>query len=395
MNIERRRNILDFAIASLLRRWLKNSLVLVTFVIVISLFGSVLLMTHALVMEAKKSLVGVPDVTVQGLIAGRQTNVPLAYGEKIRKVRGIKRVVSRVWGYYFDTPTASNYTILGISLSEMPMAERLDLTIDQGRSIDSDLNGEVLVGGGILRARNLKVGDKFSLFRPDATLKTLKIVGSFTSLTDLQSYDLIVMNIDEARDLFMLPKRLATDLCVYVYNDSEADTIAKKISELFSDTRVVPKSQVARTYDAVFNWRSGLVMVVFLGSLMAFAILAWDKATGLSAEERREIGLLKALGWETSDVIELKFWEGLVISLLAFLLGVILAYVHVFFFGAELLRPALTGWSILYPPYRITPYIDPEQLFLIFFVSVIPYMACTIIPSWSAAIIDPEVVMRG
>ncbi len=192
-----------------------------------------------------------------------------------------------------------------------------------------------------------------------------------------------------------MPGHLATDLCVYVYNDSEADTVAKKISELFSGTRVVPKGQVAKTYEAVFSWRSGLVLVVFLGSLMAFAILAWDKATGLSAEERREIGLLKALGWETSDVIELKFWEGLVVSLLSFLLGVILAYAHVFLFGAELLRPALTGWSILYPPYQLTPHVDVEQLFLVFFVSVVPYMACTVIPSWRAATIDPEVVMRG
>lgn len=395
MSPEKHRNILDFAISSLLRRWPKNFLVLVTFILVIFLFASVILMTHALVMEAKRSLVGVPDVTVQGLIAGRQTSLPLAYMEKIKSIMGIERVVPRVWGYYFDTPTASNYTILGISLSEMPLAERLDLTIDQGRSIDSASKGEVLVGRGILRSRNLKVGDKFSLYRPNATLKTFRVVGSFTSLTDLQSYDLIVMSIEEARDLFMVPEHLATDLCVYVYNDSEEDTIAKKISELFSDTRVVPKSQVAKTYDAVFNWRSGLVLVVFLGSLMAFAILAWDKATGLSADERREIGLLKALGWEISDVIELKFWEGLVISLLAFLLGIILAYVHVFFFGAELLKPALTGWSILYPPYRLSPHVDVEQLFLIFFVSVIPYMACTIIPSWRAAIIDPEVVMRG
>jgi ABC-type lipoprotein release transport system permease subunit len=37
-------------------------------------------------------------------------------------------------------------------------------------------------------------------------------------------------------------------------------------------------------------------------------------------EEKREIGILKAIGWETSDIIRMKFWEGLVVSLSSFLM---------------------------------------------------------------------------
>ena len=58
------------------------------------------------------------------------------------------------------------------------------------------------------------------------------------------------------------------------------------------------------------------MMVVMLGvAVLSFVIFAWDKATGLSAEERKEIGILKSVGWETADVLLLKFWEGAVISL--------------------------------------------------------------------------------
>ena len=49
--------------------------------------------------------------------------------------------------------------------------------------------------------------------------------------------------------------------------------------------------------------------------MLAFAILAWDKASGLSAEEKREIGILKAIGWETGDIIRMKLWESLLIAL--------------------------------------------------------------------------------
>jgi ABC-type lipoprotein release transport system permease subunit len=152
---------------------------------------------------------------------------------------------------------------------------------------------------------------------------------------------------------------------------------------------------MARTYDAVFNWRSGIMLTLFASALIAFCILAWDKATGISAEERREIGILKAVGWETGDILELKFWEGAAVSLSAFLLGLTAAMLHVFHGGAALLRPVLQGWSVLFPPLRPVPTIDLYQIFVLGFLTVAPYVACTVVPSWKAAVTDPDSVMRG
>jgi ABC-type lipoprotein release transport system permease subunit len=173
------------------------------------------------------------------------------------------------------------------------------------------------------------------------------------------------------------------------------DNVARKIKYDFPDTRPITRREIIRTYDALFSWRSGMMIVMFLGALVAFAILAWDKATGLSAEERREIGILKAIGWETSDILELKFWEGAVLSIISFFTGITGAYLHVFFFGASLFTPALKGWSVLFPEFHLVPYVDLYQVFVLMFLTVLPYIAATIVPSWKTAITDPDIVMRG
>ena len=101
------------------------------------------------------------------------------------------------------------------------------------------------------------------------------------------------------------------------------------------------------------------------------------------------------MGWDISDVLELKMWEGTVISVTSLILGLIAAVIHVFVLGAPLLVPMLRGWSVLFPQLHPTPHIDPYMLFAIGFLTVVPYVAATVAPSWKAAVTDPDAVVRG
>jgi ABC-type lipoprotein release transport system permease subunit len=213
--------------------------------------------------------------------------------------------------------------------------------------------------------------------------------------SELLAADLILVSAKDFRALFNPPPGFATDLAVTVTNPRELVTIAAKIADRFPDTRPILKSEMLRTYDSLFDWRGGMMVVVLSAALLSFIIFAWDKATGLSAEERKEIGILKSIGWETSDVLLLKFWEGITVSLTAFLVGVLLAYGHVFFFSAALFEHALKGWAVLYPRFKLVPTIDAYQLTILFFLSVFPYTTATIIPSWLAATVAPDSAMRS
>ena len=90
----------------------------------------------------------------------------------------------------------------------------------------------------------------------------------------------------------------------------------------------------------------------------------------------------------------MKFWEGTVISLTSFLLGVIAGYVHVFFASAPLFAHALKGWAILYPAFKLTPAVNAFQIGILFFFTVVPYALITIIPAWRMAVTEPDAAMR-
>jgi ABC-type lipoprotein release transport system permease subunit len=375
-SVKRYRNILDFALSSLLRRKGRNLALLCVYTLVVFVIASLIFFVQALKREARELLVQAPDMVVQRMVAGRHDPMPAAQAEAIRGIRGVEEVQPRLWGYYYDPVYGGNLTVMATS----------DATL----AADS-----VWIGQGVARNMRVKEGDMVSL-RGYAGLPALFTVQKvLAEESELVSSDLVLMSPQDVRSLFNFPEGLATDLAVTAGNPRELPTIAAKIVELFPDARPILKSEILRTYEAIFDWRGGLMVVVLASAILSFIIFAWDKATGLSAEERKEIGILKSIGWESADVLLLKFWEGAVISLTAFLSGVLLAYVHVFFFSASLFEHALKGWSVLFPRYRLLPALDGYQLTVLFFLTVLPYTAATLVPIWRAATVDPDAAMRS
>ena len=375
-SIERQRNILDFTLSSLLRRKGKNAALISVYTLVVFMLASVVFFIHSIKKEASIILQDAPEMVVQRMVAGRHDPIPIGYAEKIKEIRGVSSVRGRLWGYYYDPIVGANYTLIVPENTQLVM-------------------GKIAIGEGVSRTRLVFKGDALEFRAYDGSIINLEIKDIISSESELVSSDLVLISEEDFRRLFGGSRDYATDITLKIKNSKEIPTVALKIAELFPDVRVILRDEILRTYDAVFNWRGGMMIVILAGALLAFIIFAWDKASGLSLEEKREIGILKAIGWETSDVILMKFWEGLAVSLSSFLSGILLAYAHVFFTSSALFEPALKGWGVLYPNFKLIPFIDFSQIATLFFLTVVPYTVATIVPSWRAATIDPDSVMRA
>ncbi|TAN40731.1 MAG: FtsX-like permease family protein, partial [Nitrospirae bacterium] len=255
--------------------------------------------------------------------------------------------------------------------------------------------GNIVIGSGVSRTAISQEDNILPFWASDGSLISYRVAEVLPSESELVSSDLILLSEADFRRLFNIQPGSFTDIAVSVKNVKEIPVIAEKIKKQIPDSRPITRDEILRTYNAVFSWRGGMMLMIFSGAVTAFFIFAWDKASGLSAEEKKEIGILKATGWETSDVLLMKFWEGVLISMSSFLAGLLLAYVHVFFTSAALFAPVLKGWSVLYPEFRLVPFINSYQVATLFSLTVIPYTVATLIPSWRAATVDPDAVMRG
>ena len=314
----------------------------------------------------------------QKLLLGRQDLIGAEMVGTIAAIRGVSDAKGRLWGYFYDRINGANYTVM---VSDDP-----DLVPPPG---------QVMIGEGIPRARGFTWdGAPLFLSRSHGDLVKFKVARNFGTQSGLMTADLVLMNEADFREFFGIAPGLYTDIVARVRNPAELGTIVEKASAAMPEMRFVSRDDIARTYQKLFDWREGLLAALAGVALLAFAIFAAEKASGLSAEEAREIGVLKAVGWDTRDVIAMKMWEGGLVSLGAFLLGTLAGYVHVFVFQGVLFAPVLRGWAVIYPEFRLAPQIDALQLVALGLLTVLPYMAAVLVPVWRAASADPDAIMR-
>lgn len=383
--------IIEYAINSLIRQKYKSFFVTLVLTSLVFLLSSLFFITNSIKYELKSTLESLPEITIQKIKAGRHYDISVDVVDEVLSITGVQSAVARVWGYYYFENAGVNFTLVGLDEYEQQYKKSFVKAV---KELDFS-KPSMIVGEGVKKVMDKNYyKDYFNFIKPDGTLKKMALTGLFNSDTELESNDVMVMSKESVREIFDIPSQSATDIVIRVSNHNEIATIASKIKQLYPDSRVVTKDDLKISYQNIFDYKSGVFLVLFVISIFTFFIIIYDKTSGLSSEQKREIGVLKAIGWRVDDVLREKFYEGLIVSFFSYILGIILALFFVYILKAPLLQNIFSGYSQLKTSFNLPFVLDVQTLALIFFLSVPIYIAATIIPSWRSATLEVDEVIR-
>jgi ABC-type lipoprotein release transport system permease subunit len=383
--------LIEYALGSIMRQGHKSLFITVVFTFLTALLTSIFFITNSIKYELNTTVDALPQIIVQNTKASRITEIEIQSTDKLLDIPGVTGVNARVWGYYYFQNAGVNFTLIGVDEFEEQYSNTLDGIIKKGE-LD---NSGMFIGAGVREIMNSSYyKDYFNFIKPDGKIKKVSISGVFDSDIELESNDMIVMSKETLREIFGIEESKATDIVVKIANIEEIETIALKIEQMFPNARVITNDDMKLSYENIFNYKSGIFLALFIIAIFTFFIIVYDKMSGLTSEQKREVGILKAVGWRVEDVLKEKFYESLMLSLFAYILGVIVAMAYVYIFNAPLLRDIFIGYSDLKPAFEISFILDFQTLFLVFFLSVPIYVAATIIPSWKVATLEADDVIR-
>lgn len=385
-------HLLGFALAATFRRRARSVALGGGLAFAVALVAAVVFLTESLRAESERARAAQPDVVVQRLIGGRPAVLSTTDAATLADVPSVREVTPRVWGYVFVPALQGNVTVMGTRAGTPALAVARG-TLAEGRDVERGKH-EMVAGKELARFLGMRLGDELALPSLGPSVP-LRLVGTFRSALDLYTADVLLCDEEDARALLGMPEGAATDLAVTLSNSAEARIVAGTIADRLPGTRVVERDLLARVYHLAYGRRAGFVLGAAIPALLALLVLAWDRASGLGESERREIAVLKAVGWSTSEVLWAKLLESMLVGAFATAIGLLAGYAWVFWLGAPGLRASLVGWSVLYPRAPLTPAVDLAELLGITLAVLGPFVFLSIVPAWRAATSDPLDTMRG
>ncbi|MFB0502614.1 MAG: ABC transporter permease [Candidatus Bathyarchaeia archaeon] len=385
-------NFVEYAFRSLFTYKTRTVAIIVSLTIAIMVLGSTIFVSDGLLREAQLSVETAPDITVQNMGAGRVVPLPYTYAEYLGRFLDVKKIVPRVWGYVYLQDRI--YTLMGIDPSTTPIAEELGFTLESGRFFSANEKNVAVIGSHVGDSLNIRLNDEVRIAEVHAVY-SFTVIGIFDSDVSLFASDLILIDIETSRDFLDLPPETATDLCIYLDDESKIPSIASMITQVYPDLRVITRESMKDAYASTYGLRSGYVSVLWFICLISVILVAWNQASSASVEAQREVGILKALGFSTSNILEIRFLETLMLGFISASIGVFLAIFYDLYLGAPIIRNFMLGWTAIYPDFPVPIYISFGSLLSLYAAAIVPLLVGTLIPAWKSAITEPDVVMRG
>ena len=386
----------NFLLLLLQKNAKRHLMVFVMSSVMIALLGTVLFISSSIQKDLSFTLKNQPDFTIQRFVAGKSLNTPKAWIDEFLNISGVKSAQGRLYATHYYESKEHHFMIVGLDLFDTQTSQAMQKLVE-GIDINAFLEKKnMLIGSGVKEFFDTYHYFDYYIFRPpDRSREKVYIYGTIPKESALVSNDMILMNQESAAKILGVAPEYVTDIAVYVTKDQERDTVYEKLILSHFDARIIQKKDIAKHYENLFNYKGGVFLVLYTITLALFLLILYQRYSMIQNYDTKEIAILRTVGWSINHIVWLKLIENAIVSVTAYMSGIIFAYVYVFFFNAPLLREIFLGFNNLSNKsvsFSVT--VDFSNLFLLFLLFVIPFLLAIIIPLWRLATAETSEVFR-
>jgi len=339
------------------------------------------------------------DLYVTGRRLGRDASLPLEAVARVRAVPGVTDVVPRIVGEIRLGDEQVSAVVVGLPRERLPRVT----SVVSGRLFAPSPAAEMVVGSALARRLGLSVGDRIPPFyRCARGERVFTVVGIFDADLPVWEANLVFVDLEIAAEIFDQRDLVSSLLVTTSGPDREAvKTAIDRLDALGPvdahgpvRARVVTRDRLEALLSSGLLHREGVFDLLWLLALaMAIPVVLVTSGVGL-AERRREVGILKATGWQTDEVLLRALAESLVLAVASASLAIVLAFVWLEGFGGFGIASVFYAGLDAMPGVRVPFRLAPVPALLCTLMAFVVVTTGTVGSSWRAASAAPSEALR-
>ena len=354
----------------------------------IFLLSTVIFIKSSLQNEILKTLESHNDFIIQKEFGGRIFDIENQLEDRLKNIYGVKNITKRVYGRYKFLSEDVYFTIIGVDFSNLNKELK-------NLGLQNISNDEMIVGFEVDNLlKKYKYTNYYDFFLPNKEIKKVKIAKVLEKESNIISSDIIILDINLARDILGINRDFSTNIAFDVPNELERANIKQKLQRLDLELNIIQKEDILKKYETIFNYKGGVFLILYLVVLFAFIMILYQRYSQVSINERKQIAIFKAIGYSVRDIIKIKMSENFVVAFVSYLFGVLLAYFFVFILNAPILKNIFIDFSNIKNDFIIYPYIEFSTFVTLFLFFMVLFLSSVLIPVWKISAINPYESLR-
>ncbi len=289
--------------------------------------------------------------------------------------------------FYRNGAIKINGVLSGIEVDREDRLFKTSTFVQQGSWNDLSYRTDgTMIGAGLAKKMSLKLNDNLVVSTADGVTKSFRIIGIFKTTIAGVDNTKAYIKINSARQLLSENSSYVTDVQVNIKDYNKARMVAEKLSS--SIPYKVEAWQVANgQMEATTELRNILAMAVSMTILIVAGFGIYNIMNMTVNEKIREIAILKAMGFEGNDIVQIFLLQSLVIGIIGGAAGIVFGF--------------LISTAVNHVPFQVATLQTLPMTFYLkdYILSFIFGMLTTFIagylPAKKASTIDPVIIIRG
>ncbi|AGH82359.1 hypothetical protein PCNPT3_12115 [Psychromonas sp. CNPT3] len=371
----------------------KNALLFSYYLFLVFILSSVIFTANSLQYTFLQGVKNQDDIVVSFEVAGRNSAITEDKIEKIELIDGIKKINKRVYGFYDAYLGGNKISINGIDFYDADTASSIAPLVENFDLKDFLSKPNMLVSDAVKALFERQYyQDKFVFENQQGHFTKVSLYRTFKPGIELFLNDTILIDIELAQSLLGYASDEYTDVTLSVPNPYEVDNIIEKL-HVFGLSGRSKKRAISDAMD-LYEYKGGLFLCLYLMAFLGFMMIFYIQASVQGGAQKKQVGILRAIGWSISDIIRWRLCTALLISISAFVLGVTCAYLYVFLVNDNVFLGIFMGTENLNNDFVLLAHVSIENIFLLALLLIVPFIGSTLYPAWKVAVHSPSEAMK-